>query len=75
VSGVRAAAPADQARYGRSGDGAIPFDNERDLRVLGRQTATPGAVSRGDGLARIAVKRRARPGRSGARFGLGSIRE
>jgi hypothetical protein len=75
VSGVRAAACADQARCGRGGGGALPFDDERDLSVLGRQTATPGAVSRGDGLALIAVERRARPARSGARLGLGSIRE
>ncbi len=58
-----AAAGADQARCGRGSRGALLFDNEGDLRVLGRQTATPGAVSRGDGLAPIAAKRRARPAR------------
>ncbi len=60
MSGVRAAAGTNQARCGWGGKGRLPFDDEGDLCVTGRQTATPGAVSRGEGVALVARERRAR---------------
>ena len=74
VSGVRAATRADQTRRGRGGVGAILFDDEGDLGMLGGHPATPGDASRSGRVALVAAERRASPARFRGCFWMGSIR-